>query len=405
MKYINHSKCRACGTKLEPYLDLGLMPLSNGLLESPEEVAVRFPLNVALCTMCGLSQLTVVIPPEVMFNNYVYRSGISQGYKLHCSRMAVELARKYNLGRSTFHIDIAGNDGTLLKVFHELYGHSVLNVDPATNMEELSSENGAPMWNNFWSSIVAHSISTTWGKADLITATNVLAHVDNVVDFLNGIAIALAPNGVAVIEFPYLLDFIEKREFDTIYFEHVSYFSIAPLRWLCEKAGLILLDVTRHDIHGGSVRCEIGKYGKSHPRVLEIVNMEIEARTTDIFTYRMWATRVFQIKTQFKALVRNLREQGDIIWGFAASAKGNTLLNACGITKYDIAAIVDETPEKIGKWSPGTGIPIVELPKLIEAQPDYLVLLAWNFADEIIDKCRAHGYKGKFIYPLTLEIK
>lgn len=409
MNYKEHTNCRVCGNpNLKPYLDLGEKPLSNNLLNSPDEKAELYPLKVMLCEACGLSQLSVVVDPEILFGHYVYRSSISQGYKDHCKQMAEELADRYGINSHSFHIDIAGNDGALLNEFNNYlhYERAPLNVDPARNLAEMNEAQGIRMFTTFWGVQAArHLENTYWPKADLITATNVFAHVDNVYEFLEGINMALNKNGVAVIEFPYIRDFIDKNEFDTVYFEHLSYFSIIPLDCMCKRLGLELIDITHHDIHGGSVRCHIAKFGDytRHENVDRYCEMERNEGLNKLEYYANWSEGITEIIRGFKRMIEIscLRNK---IYGFAASAKGNVLLNCAGITKSQMPYIIDQTPEKIGKYSPGTGIPINGMGRLTEDPPDYLVILSWNFADEIVEKCTKAGYKGKFLLPLTQEI-
>lgn len=391
-------KCRVCGSEnLAEYLDLGMMPLSNNLCDTPEQVADRFPLKVLFCEDCYLSQLSVVINPEILFGHYVYRSSIAQGYVDHCRKMAKDLKERYNLTEDSFHVDIAGNDGTLLGQFREEIGLKVLNIDPAKNLAAISSACGVPALCFFWGEETARRVVNGFGQADLITATNVFAHVDDVEGFLNGVKIALKPTGVLVLEFPYLIDFIEKVEFDTIYFEHLSYFSINPLKVLCDKVGLTLMSVEKQDIHGGTVRVTIG-YGQQDSSVLEYCKGEM--LYAELWIYNEWALKVRKTIENFRDELNVLKVSGAKIAGFAASAKGNTLLNSAGVTTGTMSYIVDQTPEKIGKYSPGTHIPIVSMMDMQRNPPDYLVILSWNFEQEIKDKCRKAGYKGKFIIPI-----
>lgn len=404
--YKLHTACRVCGSeKLSQYLDLGLMPLSNNLCDTQKEEAIRYPLKVLLCEDCALSQLSIVIDPEILFGHYVYRSSISQGYVDHCRQMAKDLKEKYGLNENSFHIDIAGNDGALLHEFKQEIGYyKCLNVDPAKNLYEHNEAQGIRMFCKFWGIEAAdHLISTDWPKADLITATNVFAHVDNVREFIEAVKMTLKPSGVLVMEFPYLIDFIENNEFDTIYFEHLSYFSIAPLYRLCKEVGLKVIEVEKQEIHGGSVRVTIG-YGESNNTPEALMLNEMSSGYHNIETYHQWANKIARVIYKFRNNIMKLKKEGNKIAGFAASAKGNTLLNCAGIGYSDIDYLVDETPEKIGKFSPGTGIPIVSMDSFKKAVPDYLVILSWNFADEIIKKCQEAGYKGKFILPLTFEI-
>ena len=410
MSYKLHTSCRVCGSEnLSQYLDLGMMPLSNSLMNSADHTPERFPLKVLFCSSCGLSQLSIVIDPEVLFGHYVYRSSISQGYRNHCKQMAKDLQEKYSLTADSFHIDIAGNDGALLQQFKQVIpGCKQLNVDPAVNLVPVNEKQDIRMFNTFWGTEAAnHLIDTKWPKADLITATNVFAHVDDVKDFLTACKLAMKDTGVLVLEFPYLIDFIENAEFDTIYFEHLSYFSIQPLDKLCEQVGLIINDISKQDIHGGSVRVEIRKQEYEYvvdEHTFEVdkwITEEINKGYTTINPYYQFAKKVRSIISIFRTNIQGLKAEGKSIAAFGASAKGNTLLNCAGITSKEIDFIIDQTPEKIGKYSPGTGIKICnDMP----VKPDYIVILAWNFAAEIIEKVRSAGYTGKFILPLTFEI-
>lgn len=375
-------------------------------MSSADEIAPRYPLKVQLCERCGLSQLTIVVDPQTLFGHYVYRSSISQGYKDHCREMAIELKEKYGTGTDTFHIDIAGNDGALLAEFKKINNYfKCLNVDPAVNLAEICEKQGIRSFTTFWGiDAVNHLQATGWPAADLVTATNVFAHVDDVTEFLEAIKLVLKPDGVAIIEFPYLIDFIEKKEFDTVYFEHLSYFSIMPLDYLCSKVGLKLVNVTHHDIHGGSVRCFIQKQGNRNTTVDEYIHNEVERGFTTIGKYREWAFEVGKITAKFSSLMNDFMLNQKKVFGFAASAKGNTLLNSSCIDTIRMRYIIDQTPEKIGKFSPGTGIEIISMEEMLYKKPDYLVLLSWNFEKEIKEKCKAAGYQGKFINPLTLEI-
>lgn len=401
MIYKKHNCCRVCKSyNLVPYLDLGNMPLSNNLLPAGRlwNSAPSYPLEVLFCEDCSLSQLSIVVPPEQMFTNYVYRSSISKDFRDHCRKWAEETT----LSPGALHVDIAGNDGALLEQFKAVHNHQVINVDPAKNLTAICEAKGITVVPEFWSSQVASAFEDS---VDLITATNVFAHCDDVYDFLSACKIALKRNGRLILEFPYLIDFIENVEFDTIYHEHLSYFSISPLLKLCRRVGLSLLSVEAQAIHGGSVRVTIGEYGLPDPSVNAFVNREMTGGFYWIGTYLKWAERVRETIKQFEEGIRNiLRTETRFIAGFAASAKGNTLLNSAGFTYNHIRFIVDETPEKQGLFTPGGGIPVVPMDHLIRSQPPYLVILSWNFADSIMEKCRAAGYQGKFILPLTFKI-
>jgi hypothetical protein len=408
-----HTHCRACGSEaMGKYLDLGLMPLANNLEQTSlraKEVE-RFPLQVTFCKDCGLSQLSVIIDPVKMFAYYTYRSGINSGYITHCKNMAGELLSLHQKQNDFFHIDIAGNDGTLLKCFKQIapYGYHCLNVDPASNLAAIAEHDGIPSLVDFWGLNTAAGIAVEHGEADLITATNVFAHVDNISDFLLGANLALKDEGVLVIECPYIIDFIENFEFDTVYFEHLSYMSVLPIRNLCDKVGLKLISVERQNIHGGTIRMIIAQKESSHnieKSVEEFCGMELAVGYNLISTYQQWSTDVKTAIQTFHNSLLDLKKSGYKIAGYGASAKGNTLLNSAGINTDIVDYIIDSTPEKIGKFSPGTGIPIKHPQELIKAEPDFLLILAWNFKDTLIDNARKLGFKGKFIIPIpTFEI-
>lgn len=400
MNYKHHTNCRVCGSEqLTQYLDLGMLPLSNNLCLTQEEKADRYPLQVMLCEYCGLSQLSIVVNPEILFGNYVYRSSISKSYQNHCRNMAVDLKREYGLNRSSFMIDIAGNDGCLLKEFKDEIGLGILNIDPAKNLITICQAKGIPSLSFFWSEETANMVLKEFGKADLITATNVFAHVDNVIDFMKGIKTILKPTGVLVLEFPYLIDFIENNEFDTVYFEHLSYFSIYPLIYLCAGFDMNVMKVEKQDIHGGTVRVHIG-YGEGGKSVNDFIEKELCYKKID--AYQRFSDNAKDTICDFRDNVFRLKSDGKKVCAFAASAKGNTLLNCAGITADEIEYIVDETPEKVDKYSPGTHIPIVSLSELKNNPPDYLVVLSWNFFNDIKIKCRNEGYQGKFIVPIPI---
>ena len=400
-----HDSCRVCGsTKLTKYLDLGLMPLANNLefTATRAKEKERFPLQVMFCEECALSQLSVVIDPEKMFSYYTYRSSVNGGYVKHCKDMALQLKDKLKLNEKSFMIDVAGNDGALLRQFKDTIGLKVLNVDPATNLVAIAESFGIESVADFWGTELAKGVLKTHGKADLITATNVFAHVDNVKDFILSAKILLNEKGILALEFPYLVDFIENFEFDTVYFEHLSYFSVRPLQKLCELTGMKIVSVEKQNIHGGTVRVSIAHQDSRievEKSVHEFVSHELELGYAKIEKYTAWATSVKSVIHDFALKVLDLKRKGYKVAAFAASAKGNTLLNSAAMNTDIISYIADETPEKIGKYSPGTGIPIVNKQQLVKDTPDYLIILSWNFKDEIIEKLNKI-YKGKYIIPI-----
>jgi SAM-dependent methyltransferase len=370
-----------------------MIPLANNLCQTKEDSlqAERFPLVVAFCDNCGLSQLTEVVDPEVLFSYYTYRSSVNQGYIYHCREMAKELKRKYELNENSYHIDIAGNDGTLLQEFRKVLGHNVLNIDPAKNLCDIAMDKGIFSISEFWGFTTVKLFGLD-GECDLITATNVFAHLDNVTEFLEACKIALKDNGVIVIENPYWPITMAGNQFDQVYFEHVSYWSLDPMIRLCRKLGLYVTDFSGQMIHGGSYRYEIRKKPNED---FDLIHLGFEEYT--IKELEIWANSIKSIRDGIVIGLLNLK--GSIV-GFAASAKGNTLLNYCGIDHTILDFICDETPEKIGKFSPGTGIEIKGLEAIIEAQPDYILILSWNFQTEIMAKLRPLCPNSKFVVPI-----
>lgn len=398
--------CRVCGaSEFVGYLDLGVLPLANNLTATALEAKQmpRFPLQVQVCTKCWLSQLTVVIDPRAMFSNYAYRSSISQRYKDHCRAMAKSVGEALGLGQGDLVVDIAGNDGALLAEFRAELGVDVVNVDPAENLAGIAEAAGVPTITAFWGADVAAQVIEQHGRPKLITATNVFAHVDDVRGFVEAARDCLDDAGALMLEFPYGVDFIEHREFDTIYHEHLSYVLIEPVRQLAGSLGMEVFDVQKQDIHGGTVRVFLGKAGAHDVRasVSEFLAGERDGGYHDARLYEAWNREIDTLIGQLRTEMTKLREGGASVAAFAASAKGNTLLNACGFDAGTIRYIVDDTPEKVGRFSPGTGIPIVGRDKLAAEPPDYLVILAWNFAKDIIAGTPEYSAAGgKYILPI-----
>ena len=397
------TKCRVCGSEtLFKYLDLGLMPIANNLGETSQEakLKIRFPLEVMFCNQCGLSQLSVVVNPEKMFCYYTYRSSINKGYIKHCEDMAKDLIPRFNLNSDTFHIDIGGNDGTLLLEFQKLLSHRILNVDPSDNMTKVAVQKGVPSMAGFWGNSALYEIGE---RADIMTATNVFAHLDNVAEFIVSCRGMMKPHTILVIENPYIIDFTDNMEFDTIYFEHMSYWSVLPMLALCDKYHLKLVAAEHQKIHGGSMRYIIAREDSNYvpsPEIKKIMQQEEDRKFNTLSTYISWADKVHKSILDFKSNLINLVRKNKTIIAFAASAKGNTLLNSAGIDSTIVECIIDETPEKIGKFYPGNGIPIVGIEWIMKIHPDYILILSWNFKDEIIYKVKNLGYKGKFIVPI-----
>ncbi len=403
-KFRRLTKCRVCGrADFTKYLSLGALPLANNLI-TPGQIhsEEKFPLEVLFCNPCAFSQLSIVVNPDIMFRNYVYRSSISRIFSEHCADIAHEL-EGCPLAGGDLVLDIASNDGCMLKEFKAI-GCRVLGVDPAINLAKIASAQGIETIPEYWSPQLASELEKKHGKAKVVIAVNVFAHIDDLHSMVEGVKKILAPNGYFIIESPHLQSLIEHTEFDTIYHEHLSYLLVKPLAGLMLEHGMRIAKVKKSDIHGGSIRMYIeheGAKDTSDGSVEEAVLGEQNAGLHRAGTYLSFGKKVDGIKNGLRSLLSKLRAGGKTISAFGASAKGNTLLNYCGITAKEIDCIFDDTPEKQGKLYPGVHIPIVAGSQLMQKQPDYLLLLAWNFSAEIMQKTK--DYKaagGKYILPI-----
>lgn len=396
--------CRACGSKdLLLFLQLGPTPAPNGFLKSHNRDRAEkfYPLDVSFCQDCGLVQLAHVVSPKVMFRNYVYIPSTSETMRNHFASLAKQAVNVTSANTGELSIDIGSNDGTLLKSFKEL-GMKVLGVDPAENLVKKANKEGVETICALFTKEVAVKIKKKYRYAKTITATNVIAHVHDLHDFFEGIKVLLSDDGLLIAEFPYLVDLVEKIEFDTIYQEHLSYFSITPFDRLLKKHGLFLLDVQRLSVHGGSVRVFVSKTPKkSSERVKKLLDLEKKKQMLNAQTYLKFRRKVDRVRHELVQLLWKLKLDNKQIIGYGASAKGNIILNYCRIGPETLDYIVDSISYKQGKFTPGMHIPIFPEEKILKDQPEYTLLLAWNFADEIIKKQSEYRKRGgKFILAL-----
>ncbi len=398
--------CRICGgDHLDMFLSLGNQPLANSFLKTKDEFIseARYPLNVYFCKKCGLVQLLDVIDPEVLFRQYIYISGTSATIAEHNLKYAYFVTNFLNLNSSDLVIEIASNDGSLLRCFRD-YNIRVLGVEPATNIAEIAKGFGIETINRFFNSKTAADILTDYGLARAVIGNNVLAHIDDPRDFLLGCKKLLARDGLIVIEVPYLRDLLEQVEYDTIYHEHLCYFSVSSLMKLFESVGLSVVKVDRIPVHGGSIRIYAGFPGvvTNHTKeVMDIVNEEQQLGLSDLNCYENFAKDVQKSRLILINLLESLRKDGKTIAGYGAPAKGNTLLNYCSINEELIKFTVDKNPLKVGLYTPGTHIPILPVETILEQMPDYVLILAWNFADEIMHQEQEyHQRGGRFIIPI-----
>ena len=391
--------CRICGSsKLYPFLSLGSMPIPNGFLEKSDlhKSELHYPLKVCVCESCFLVQLKHVIPAEIMFKNYLYIPSTSQTMVTHFQKFADEIIKKAGIHKITFVVDIGSNDGTLLSILKKK-GKRVLGIDPAENLAAVANTRGIKTMNAYFNSNTAEKVLRQYGKADVITATNVIAHIDNLHNVIAGIKALLQTNGLFIIEAPYLIDLLDNNEFDTIYHEHLSYLSIRPLIKLFDQYDLRIIDIKKQSIHGGSVRIFISHKESNHsvhPRVEKCIAEEKLKKLHLRSTYNEFARRVKVIKRDLVHFLKRIKKDERTIIGYGASAKGNVLLNYCEISTDIINYIVDSTPYKHGKYTPGTHIPIYPETKIKNETPDYTVLFSWNFAKEIIEKNKKYRERG-----------
>lgn len=398
--------CRACGGReLELVLSLGETPLANAFLRSPEEFAdePRFPLHVYACAGCLLVQLLDVVDPEVLFRRYLYVTGTSELMARHNAAYAEAVVRRLGLGRDALVVEIASNDGSLLRAFQER-GVRALGVEPAENIAELARERGVETICEFFRPELGRQLRLERGPARAVVANNVLAHVDDPQGFLTACAELVDREGLVIVEVPYLGQLVDRLEYDTIYHEHLCYFALGPLAQLFEQAGLRLSAVERVAVHGGSLRL----HGSPDPRreghapeVRALLAEERAAGLQSLARYRAFARAVAGHRDALRGFLAERRAAGARIAGYGAPAKGNTLLNYCGLGTDLLDYTVDRNPLKVGLYTPGAHLPVRPVEALCEDPPDDLLILAWNFAEEIMRQQKAFARRGgRFVLPV-----
>lgn len=376
--------CRVCGrSNLLRYLDFGLQALANDYRSADEALGPRFPLAVQACSGCKLSQLTYTVPKETLYTNYAYSSGVNAGWQRHCAALAEEYAKP-----DAFVVEIASNDGTCLREFAK-HGCRVLGVEPSQSFADRVSVDTLKHW---WTRALAERANLT-DSADILVAQNVLGHVDDVHDFVEGIALALKVDGIAILEVPYLDALLNTLAFDTIYHEHLSYWSVTALRALLSDHGLVLRDVQELAVHGGSIRAIIAKSGAQTQAVTRLLVAEHHdlSRTA----YIQFSSRVSRRIAEISA---ELAQHTPYV-GFGAPAKATVMLGVLDVRAYP-RVVYDETPAKQGKLIPGTRVPIEPMPTNWRTAPGPLCCFAWNWADGIVPKLRKAGYAGAIYVPL-----
>ncbi len=399
------TSCRVCGSRrLLLFLSLGQMPLANSFLASKEEfeAELTFPLDVYFCEDCSLVQLLDVVAPEILFSHYVYLTGTSETMRAHFREYARTVTGLLGLGTRDLVVEIASNDGSLLKEF-QAHGVQVLGVEPARNIAEQARSDGVPTLDEFFNADLADCLRERYGPAKAVVANNVLAHVDDPVDFLRGCARLLADGGLVVWEVPHLKELISRLEYDTIYHEHLSYYSATTLMRLAAEAGLRIVRAERVPVHGGSLRMYATRdaAGGHAAEVVALAEEERREGLQDVGLYYRFAAAVADNRVALRAFLESRRVLGQTVAGYGAPAKGNTLLNYCGISTELLPFTVDRNPWKVGRYTPGMHIPVLPVPALFEGRPDYVLILAWNLATEIIGQLGEYAQcGGRFVIPI-----
>lgn len=388
--------CRSCDfASLEPVVSLGSIPLANALLDPGADSSSekRYPLDLVFCPNCALVQITETIPREEIFRDYPYFSSYSDTMGAHARALAERLVREEGLGPQSLVIEPASNDGYLLKHFASL-GVSVLGVDPAKNVAKVARDAGIPTVSEFFGPALAPSLP----KADLVVANNVLAHTDDLNGFVSSVGSVLKPDGLAVLEVPYVKDMVDRCEFDTVYHEHLCYFSVTSLDALFARNGLFLDHAERIALHGGSLLLRARRDPRRRASVEALLHEEASWGVRTRGYYRMMAHRMVGMREALSSLLKDLKAEGRAIAAYGASAKGSTLLNSFGIGRETLDFVADRNPHKHGKLLPGVRIPIVPAESLSLEMPAYTLLLAWNFAEEILSQQETYRRRGgKFI--------
>lgn len=400
------SHCRFCLNKnLKEVIDLGYTPAANAFLTRKELMTNEksFPLKVNFCPKCGLLQLTHIVSPDFLFRNYVYVSSTSPIFISHFQKYAEDVTKSLKFKKGSLVVDIGSNDGILLKPFKKL-GMRILGVDPARKIAKEATKNGIETLPEYFDQKTADRIVRKYGCADAICFNNVFAHVPYIDELILAAKRLLKQDGIMVIEAPYLVDFLKKNLFDTIYHEHVSYLSIKPITVVFKRFNMEVFDVEKTESHGGSIRVFVKKSEssrKTKESVAKFIQNEEKLGLRKIQTYVKFAKKISENKQKLIKLMKKLKNEGKTIIGYGAPAKGNTLLNYFGVGTQMLDYIVDDSEYKQGLYTPGMHIPVKSSSEIEKTKPDYILILAWNFAEPIMEKLKDYKKNGgRFIIPV-----
>ena len=396
-------RCRSCGAAdVQPVLSLGRTPLANALLteEQLSRPEATFPLDLVFCPHCTLVQITETVPPEQLFSHYLYLSSFSDTMLRHSEDLARQLVKSRGLDGRSLVVEVASNDGYLLQ-FYKQAGVPVLGIEPAANIASVAEDRGIPTMVSFFGLDVARQMNKEGKRADVIHANNVLAHVADLNGFVAGLALVLKEDGVAVIEVPHVKPMIERLEVDTIYHEHLCYYSLSALQPLFKRHGMTLVDVHEIPLHGGSLQVHAALHGEPSARVRRLLDQERATGVDKGEFYSQFGDKVRRLKTDLVGMLGDLKSSGSRMAAYGASAKGSTLMNYCGVGRDMLEFVADRSTVKQGYYTPGTHLPIKAPEALLDERPDHVLLLTWNFADEILEQQAAYRKAGgKFIIPV-----
>ena len=400
-------RCRHCGSSVTvSFCDLGMSPLANSYVsvEQIDRAESFYPLHAYVCGECFLVQLQEFESPEQIFSDYAYFSSYSDSWVAHCRQYVEQMVARYGLGSEQLVIEVASNDGYLLKFFKEK-GVPVLGIEPAANVARAAQDLGIETLVEFFNPTLAETLVRRGIQADLLLGNNVLAHVPDLNGFVRALKLALKPSGVITLEFPHLLELIRERQFDTIYHEHFSYFSLGTVGRVFSKFGLKVFDVDRLATHGGSIRVYATHAENAMQtisgHVNEMLSEEASAGLESLATYRAFSDEVKKTKRALLRFLIYAREQGKSVVGYGAPAKGNTLLNYCGVRTDLLDYTVDRSPHKQGRFLPGVRLPIYPPEKIRETKPDYVLILPWNLKDEVMSQMSfVRQWGGRFVVPI-----